>query len=384
MTLRTQPRLVVQPPYAPSWSNDGVFLPIRSIRKLLDGEPIAWLETGDARLPAVCRVGDRFDFGFDPYAVAEDILLERWRRVSDRPVTSLLPFHYHTVPGRLRTLLARLIGKTKARGPTHPWSPDPHALEFLRALLSTIDGGGANRWPEGKTWAFCTTHDVDTIHGFRLIPRFRRIEEDAGIVAQWNIVAAHYPIDWGVLRSLEESGHEIASHGLFHDNRLAFLPPGRIEERLKRIRETFEGRVTLRGFRSPSLFTSNALFNILPRYFEYDSSLCDVDEEGRGGCRSLFPFRRGAIDELPITLPMDSSLIFQGCAPHVVLRRWLDKLEWIKAVGGVAVLVTHSEPHFSGNDPMLGVYRQILDHVRRDPAVWISTPAAIQTALRAV
>lgn len=365
--------------YAADWRGEGVRLPIREVAELPEGEPAAYLVFDGMRVPAVVERGGTWEFAFDPFRLMDDILLERCYPPMGQPVTSLLPFHYHTVPGAVRTLLARLM--TLGHRGENDDGPEESSLEYLRAFLIRLGLLRPTVWPEGKRWAFCTTHDVDTAAGFARIPDFIAVERARGMRAQWNIVADHYPIDWGLLKELEGEGDEIASHGLNHDNRLAFLPEPEMRDRFRRIRATFEGKVNLRGFRSPSLLVSPLLFDLLPEFFAYDSSVCDLQIDNGRGCRSLFPFRRGAgIVEIPITLDMDSSLIFRGASPAVILKRWTAKLARIKAVGGLAVLVTHTEPHFSGNRPMLDLYARILDVVRHDTEVWITTPASMRVS----
>jgi hypothetical protein len=71
---------------------------------------------------------------------------------------------------------------------------------------------------------------------------------------------------------------------------------------------------------------------------------------------------------------MDSSLIFLGNSPAEILSIWLKKLEYIKKVGGLAVVTTHTDTHFSGNANMLGIYRRLLEEIHKDSTAWITTP----------
>jgi len=122
------------------------------------------------------------------------------------------------------------------------------------------------------------------------------------------------------------------------------------------------------GFRSPGLLRTAGLFALLGRYFRYDSSVPDTEmytgAGWRNGCCSVLPFARSGLLEVPITLPLDASLIHYRYGPRGILRTWLDKAEWLAAVGGLAVVDTHPEPQYSGNRSMLRVYRELLDRLK--------------------
>lgn len=93
-------------------------------------------------------------------------------------------------------------------------------------------------------------------------------------------VATHRP---EVVRSIVDAGHEIASHGLFHE-RVTALTPGTFREDIRASKRALEdvcGTEVL-GYRAPS-------FSIVPGYeWAFDALI----EEGYRYDSSLFPIRR--------------------------------------------------------------------------------------------
>lgn len=115
---------------------------------------------------------------------------------------------------------------------------------------------------------------------------------------------------------------------------------------------------------------SRGLLNVMSEYFLYDTSIPDV--ELAGGCGSLFPFFIGGLLEIPLTVPMDSTLISLGFSPQEILVIWREKIRFIKAHGGAAVVTTHTDTHFSGNTKMLQVYESLISELSADKDAWIA------------
>jgi len=171
-------------------------------------------------------------------------------------------------------------------------------------------------------------------------------------------------IDHGVLAWLAERGFEIGLHGYNHDNRLSFLPETRLRRRLERCRELMT-RYSIRGFRSPSWLRNGRLMRVLADYVQYDCSCLDFDwlcPAGSGGVLSASPFRVGRLVEIPTTLPFEAP-VCAGADPSEAPAYWGRKIDWLVAVGGQAVVVTHPEPHYSGNQPMLKAYARFLEQL---------------------
>lgn len=277
-----------------------------------------------------------------------------------RSLTARLPFPYHHLPAPIRLLAAKCVYLPqrflrRRRDPSWPVAP---ALDLLLELLgrrTRPDWGGAR-------WALCITHDVDTVHGLRHALGLAEIVERSGFRSCFYIVAEVAQRERGIVQELRDRGHEIGSHDIVHDNRLCFLPSPKMEERLKRARESIEPYGGT-GFRSPSLLRSPRLLKAVGRYFAYDSSICDTDLEFERGCTTVFPYRLNGSLEIPITLPMDSSLRYLGYGPESILETWKEKSSYIRALGGVGVLVTHAEPHLSGGAKMRNLLLQFLSWI---------------------
>src|SRR5690606_1343149 len=75
-------------------------------------------------------------------------------------------------------------------------------------------------YPEGYERAVILTHDVDHQIGFNKIPKVLELEEKYGFKSSWNIVPYKYKIDHGIIRLIEDAGHEIGVHGYNHDGKL--------------------------------------------------------------------------------------------------------------------------------------------------------------------
>ena len=188
-----------------------------------------------------------------------------------------------------------------------------------------------------------------------------------------------WPIDHGLLQEARDRGHEIGVHGYDHSNRTPFCAKNRRIERLEAAKHLIE-RYQITGYRAPSLFRTPALLRGLPRYYRYDSS---VPSSGglfpvpSTGCASARPFFIGNLLELPISLPRDGSLKFLGHSPQEILKFWIDGSEEIASSGGVVVLLTHCEERFSGNSPMLAVYREFLEYISRSKKFYWSSSAEV-------
>lgn len=301
----------------------------------------------------------------DEHADLRYVLEEGYRRPI-RPLSARLPFHYHRIPPRLRRSLARfsLFRRRPAPFPRCPFEPSVDAVRWAR--------GERFRWPAGRRYVVLLTHDVDTERGLALIPTFAELERALGVRSSFFVCSHHYPLDIELLSRLESEGFEVASHGYNHDNRIAFLSQREREARLRKIVGRFRPEVPLLGFRSPSLGRTPDLFQSLAGQFIYDSSVPDVDLEGGGGCATVLPYYIGKLLEIPITLPMESSLLYLEVRPREIFERWKEKLAWIQRVGGVATAVLHTEPQLGGHPELRGLYAEWIACLGSD--AWITTP----------
>ena len=279
------------------------------------------------------------------------------------PHSASMPFSYRYVPPAIRSYVARQIGR-RLRGREHEWSRFPGWPLDLSADFITD-------WitPEGATprnVPALLTHDIDSPDGLRkLVDQFLPLEESAGARSTSYVVPCAWKLDHGLLREVAARGHEIGVHGYDHSNRTPFL---RREERRRRLDE---GRAALAqyaptGYRAPSLVRTAGLLEDLADYFQYDSSIPTSGgpfPAANNGCATARPFRIGRTLEIPITLRRDGMAQFLGYSPPEIGRMWIDDARDIAAARGMVVLLTHCERRFSGNEPMLGAYRQFLEFV---------------------
>jgi len=223
-------------------------------------------------------------------------------------------------------------------------------------------------WPDGRTWAFVLTHDVETDRGCQDLELLRGPERMLGYVSSWNFVPERYQVDPEQLAQLRAEGCEIGVHGLRHDGR--DLGSARLlARRGPRMREHAR-RWGAVGFRSPA---TQRRWEWMPRLgFEYDSSYPDTDpyEPQGGGCCSLLPFFNDDLVELPITLPQDHTLF-------TILNQddgqlWLTKAQQVRERGGLVLALAH--PDYAHDERLAGAWRQLLERFHGDPTMWHALP----------
>ncbi len=342
------------------------------------GTVLAHIEEGGTRQPAIVVVDGRVGFRFDPDEVIASVLNERYF-APRRPIHSYVALPYQRLPGALRLKLFRLIlrkrrGQPDTRFPSWPVEPSLEALRWaVLCAWRTATGRPAEPvlWPDGKRYALSLSHDVDTRGGFERIPEIAALEEAHGFRSCWFVVGNQYPIDHALLEGLRERGHEVALHGDRHDNRLAYLAKHRIERRLDAC-SAFTTRFGVSGFRSPSLLETPVLREALRSRFRYTSDVPDTETDSliapRRGCATCFPFLKQGLVEIPITLPFDDKLLLAGCGEGELLDAWRRKLAWIRAVGGLAQLLLHAEPHLWKRTR--GAYGRWLEELAGDTIAW--------------
>jgi len=348
------------------------------------GEILATFDDDQRSRAAVSREHGTVVFHFDPWATADRIAAERYL-VPHRPLYARLPGFVRELPGPLRLAGQHVViplQQWRYRDPAEPFPrfPREDALELLRLLVqSSVGAPRTAPWPDGRP-VVVLTHDVDTGEGQACIDRIAAEEHRRGLRSAWYVVGDRYPLDHDRLDDLRAAGHEIGLHGARHDGHLAFLPRHRIARRLDRCGDVVH-RHGIEGFRSPALLMTDTLVAELRGRFAYDSSVPDCDVRAvagpRRGCASVFPVWRDGLLQLPLTLPLDDRLLLLGRSPDALFETWRDKLDWVLAVGGLAVVTTHAEPHLGGDEGVLAAYSRLLDHVReRDAMVLLPRQAA--------
>jgi peptidoglycan/xylan/chitin deacetylase (PgdA/CDA1 family) len=228
----------------------------------------------------------------------------------------------------------------------------------LMAELESLDKALLSMWPDDADYALVLTHDVETGDGMKLIPAIAKIEEELGFRSAWNLVPYKYKIDKGFVQELRDRGHEIGIHGYNHDGRL-FSSRGVFEKRLKYINQAIQDYDAV-GFRTPMVHRNLNWMQGLE--VEYDASVFDVDplQAMPGGVQTVWPFICGKFVELPYTLPQDHTLLVT--LGETTDRIWRQKLEWIRSIHGMALMVTH--PDYLETPSKQKVYQSFLTHVR--------------------
>jgi glycosyltransferase involved in cell wall biosynthesis/peptidoglycan/xylan/chitin deacetylase (PgdA/CDA1 family) len=214
-------------------------------------------------------------------------------------------------------------------------------------------------WPDGKQFAFVLTHDIEGPKGVAKVPQLLELEAGQGMRASYNFVPGDGEIPADLRKAVETAGSEIGIHGLEHDGKL-FFSKSLFFEKAQRIREYMRewGAV---GFRAP--FMHHRLSWQHQLRAEYDASTFDTDpfEPQPDGVRTIFPFwvpgrvpEEGYV-ELPYTLVQDFTLFRILNEPDIAI--WKNKLDWVAAHGGMALLDSHPDyMHFDEGPAPAGTY----------------------------
>jgi peptidoglycan/xylan/chitin deacetylase (PgdA/CDA1 family) len=223
-------------------------------------------------------------------------------------------------------------------------------------------------WPQGKRYAFILTHDIETAEGQKLVPVLADMEEALGFRSMFNFVPETYPLDWGIIRELQERGFEIGVHGLKHDHKL-FSSYANFTRRSARINQYLH-RFQARGFRAPLTIRNPEWMQLLD--IEYDMSFFDTDpyEPIPGGVMSIWPFTTGRFLELPYTLAQDSTLykIMRETSPRI----WFEKIDFIEKYHGMALVIVH--PDYSAEGKLKEIYQTFLSTMKERTGYWHALP----------
>jgi peptidoglycan/xylan/chitin deacetylase (PgdA/CDA1 family) len=262
----------------------------------------------------------------------------------------------------------------------------------------------AARWPGGARAACAFTFDLDAetlwmARGVtepvalsqgrfgpvealpRILDLLRRHEIHASFfIPAW--VIEHYP---DAVRAIVDGGHEVGAHGDVHE-RVTELDADQEEKILVHSVAVIKQRVGRepRGYRSPSWQLSERTLALLLRHgFDYSSNMQD----------RLVPYLHEAIDgrsivEIPVSWVLDDApyFLFTGQralqAPGPVLQGWLTEFDGISEVGGVTNFTFH--PQIIGRPSRFACLRELVEHARRTPRVWIARLDEISAHWRAV
>jgi peptidoglycan/xylan/chitin deacetylase (PgdA/CDA1 family) len=369
------------PELLPDWYDSGLqpfTLPREALLKH-EGEAAAWLETSQESLPLIIKAQDKLILNFDLIKVLNIFTQESYHQLK-RPLMTYFPGNYHLIPDNLRFLINRIFSRKSLSLKGFPLWP----LEASGALwlhwAQKINNLTPFAWKDSKKYALIFTHDVDTLNGFKNVSKLADIEEQHQIKSTWFLVTHHYPLDHGLLKELHRQGHELGCHSCSHDLNLPFQETKAIKVHLQKslaVLEPYEPK----GFRSPCMLRNENFYAILEEYFLYDSSIPDTERFAPywypNGCAYPWPFKKNNLVILPLTLSQDAFLLFLGYTPEQIFKLWTCKLNWIKAIGGLAVFSLHPEKHFSGNPPMFSLYNRLLEYCASDTEAWRTTGAEL-------
>ena len=299
-------------------------------------------------------------------------------------ILSRVPFRARWIPGRIKEHLLRpLLGARLARTGVFPRWPIEPCVEDIRALVADAAKRAgtfpepAPFWPEGKRYAAMLSHDMDSGKACRkgYWKAFAEMEEAHGLRSSWHFCTEHFRDATAVMEELSRRGHEIAWHGHRHDPSVLRSSGNSFSESIRANRDFFK-EYGVRGFRSPNFIRTPGLYRALKGILGYDSSARDTAAEifssrTREGCCTVFPFMRNGVLEIPVTVPDDISV---RCVTQddeeSIFNVQLQKIEWIRSRGGVAVTLTHPESWISLRKPLFNAYRRLVEFVSRDRCAW--------------
>jgi peptidoglycan-N-acetylglucosamine deacetylase len=213
----------------------------------------------------------------------------------------------------------------------------------------------------------------------RILELLRLFEIRASFfVPAW--VARHYP---EAIREIVAGGHEIGCHGDEHE-RVSELEPAREEEILRRSLEVLGGLAGRRprGYRAPAWQLSGQTLSLLLRHeFDYSSNMMDRLVP------YLHPAEGGrALVEIPVSWVLDDApyFLFTGQRsmqpPGPVLQAWITEFDGITAVHGITNFTFH--PQIIGRPSRLACLRELMDHVRHTPRIWVASLAEVSAHWR--
>ena len=194
----------------------------------------------------------------------------------------------------------------------------------------------------GKKSVICITYDIDNSPAYEYIKEIMNINERYGIVGTFNFVTHYdYKIEKRLIQFLTAGGCEIGLHGYFHDIGLAYRKKNKIKERLSWAINKIPCEV--KGFRSPALSVSRALFEVLTEIgIEYDSSL-QVTIPFYKSVGASFPYLYPGLHlwEIPLTIQDDTFFRDANLNEREALELLLSVIEDITNFGGVSVINLH-------------------------------------------
>ncbi len=292
------------------------------------GETVLACRVGGDWLPAVTRAADgTLQAGFDlPVALADNLL-------PLRPVPALLRHGgglLSALPGPVKRGVRAVEGMLRGRREVPP-DPDSEALATLL-------------WPS-RPWrtadpSLYLTLDIDRASALANLPRVAADLERSG----WR-ATAFVPLSlWRThgAQAPESPALDYAVHGDTHC-------PGGSRGDLAAALQHLPPRVAA-GYRAPFLRLDAPVVTALQRCgFRYDSSVSatgfSTGAYAVPGNGFPWPFRVGHLLELPVTLPLDSTLVFRGSTNTAIMQAWTETLVARRAQRALLLMAVHPDDH---------------------------------------
>jgi hypothetical protein len=228
-------------------------------------------------------------------------------------------------------------------------------------------------WPDAARAAVILTHDVESAAGLRNAPHIADLEEERGLRSSFNIVAAEYPIDWGIVRELGDRGFELGVHGVFHD-RSMFASRAQFEAQQGPL-ATMAERLAAEGFRSPATHRVHDWLAELPVSYDCTVPLSDPYEPQPGGCCSPWPYFEGSLVELPWTIPQDNTTF--NLLGKRSIDLWMEQVEALERSFGLIQCISHPDPGYLGAVTQERLYVEFLDSIVARPHLWRALPREV-------
>ena len=220
----------------------------------------------------------------------------------------------------------------------------------------------------------------------RLLDLFRRYEVKATFCTPGHSMVT-FP---GRIQQILKDGHEVASHGCYHES-IPTIDPAReralMEIQLRQYAEVVGGRP--RGYRSPAWDFSDATLGLLEEYgFEWDSSLMGrefepyhprpvtLNWEGANQFGASSPILEIPVSWYLADFPPQEYVagLNAGLGDHELLfRRWKDIFDYAyeHVPGAVYALTLH--PQCSGRSHHLMILERLISYMRSFDDVWFGT-----------
>ncbi len=368
-------------------------------------EVLAEMEVSRKSYPAIVSVDGHFLFTFDIGRSFSSLLAESYadNNKKQKPLSLISNFAYQIAPYNLRLATYRILLKQARRRQskvdhfTTQAPIDPSGWVLYQTFINALDWSSHFvpriwKWPCAFAYAFCFTHDVEPRRYayYKGLPKLLKTLKELTIRSTISLVSEPpFCLPEDSVKKLEEEGHEVISHGLYHNGTFHNISSSRRE---LEIRDSFLKleKVTgksIRGFRAPWLQRTSDLGELLEKQdVSFDSSFVDTDTSLKRtfngkGISFNFPFRLFSggseikeyeVLELPLTGPQDMEPYFSGLNVEDCKKVFKRKLGWIESIGGLYVFLAHAGVYGDRDSEMRMDLLRYLYTLVKGKDVWIA------------